>query len=230
LAISALGIPSKGGAGDAITAHDSTQNAGNGAVKSSTTQYYLSQHAVLDGTAVLLGERTVKSLLPGSASSGSVVLTIPDHTDTGSYYIIADADGPNAIAESNESNNVLAKKIAIGPNLTLSSVTAPSSAPRGGTIAVGDVTVNRGGGSDNAITNTGFYLSTTSTKLAIALGERSVPVLGAGASNAGTINVTIPADVAPGEYYIVANADDGNAVTETSEGDNKRSARITITP
>jgi hypothetical protein len=80
------------------------------------------------------------------------------------------------------------------------------------------------------VTQTGFYLSTTSTKLAIPLGYRTVGSLAQNGTDSGSISVTVPTGIPAGTYYIVAHADDTNALVETSETDNKRSMKITILP
>jgi hypothetical protein len=49
---------------------------------------------------------------------------------------------------------------------------------------------------------------------------RTVYSLNAGASNAWTTGVVIPADAPPGVYYMCAKADDGGAVSEANEDNN----------
>lgn len=49
---------------------------------------------------------------------------------------------------------------------------------------------------------------------------RTIYSLNAGASNAWTTGVVIPADTPPGNYYLCANADDGGAVEEADAGNN----------
>ncbi len=53
-------------------------------------------------------------------------------------------------------------------------------------------------------------------------------MLTAGASSAGSTSVIIPSSIAAGTYYIIALADDGNAVAETNETNNKKTKAITI--
>jgi subtilase family serine protease len=60
----------------------------------------------------------------------------------------------------------------------------------------------------------------------VLLGTRTVGTLGAGASSAATTSVVFPA-VASGSYYVIARADDGDAVVEAQEGNN---TRVTVTP
>jgi len=44
-------------------------------------------------------------LLKGASNSGSASLTIPAGIATGSYYLIARADGGGVVAESDETDN-----------------------------------------------------------------------------------------------------------------------------
>jgi subtilase family serine protease len=55
----------------------------------------------------------VGSLGVGLSGPGSVALPIPASTAAGGYYIIAKADGANAIAEAAENNNTRARLISI---------------------------------------------------------------------------------------------------------------------
>jgi hypothetical protein len=51
----------------------------------------------------------------------------------------------------------------------------------------------------------------------------------AGASHAGCTAVTLPAELARGAYYVIAQADAGNALPETSEtNNNKRAAWLKV--
>jgi hypothetical protein len=66
-----------------------------------------SRNAGLDGTDVaLMPSRAVPQLASGASSSGSTSVTIPLNTSPGTYYVIAQADGDAAVAESAETNNV----------------------------------------------------------------------------------------------------------------------------
>jgi hypothetical protein len=109
-------------------------------------------------------------------------------------------------------------------SLNVQDITAP-----GVGIFIGDVTRNVGNTAAQE-TATAYYLSKDKkiTKIDIKLGIRVVPALGPKVSNSGTRYVTIPGNVAPGDWYIIANADDGKYVNESKEGNNKRAKLITI--
>lgn len=79
-------------------------------------------------------------------------------------------------------------------------------------------------GSDIAEFVTAYYLSANPSLDAadVRLGARTISALDAGAQNAGVAQVTVPASVFPGVYYVIAYADDGNAITEPVETNNAR--------
>jgi subtilase family serine protease len=58
----------------------------------------------------------VPLLATGASSAGpQTAVTIPPGTPSGNYYILAVADADNTVAESNESNNVIARPLVITP-------------------------------------------------------------------------------------------------------------------
>ena len=225
LVLTALTGPAVGGANGTIAVSDTTKNQGTGASDASTTGFYLSKDLGLSADDVLLGTRQVAALPAGASDSATTTLTIPANTPTGSYSVIAKADSPNAIAETNETNNTKWMTIAIGPDLAVSTVAGPSTAAAGGAMVVSDTTINRGGDTAPA-SMTGFYLSANAVFDAsdVFLGSRSVPSLAAGASSSASTSVTLPANIAAGAYYLVAVADYANTVVESSETNNSRVA------
>src|SRR5262249_41192759 len=85
--------PRPSGAGGSFSVTDTVQNIGVAAAGASTTQYYLSLD-VFRNTADkrLMGSRSVPSLPPGATSTGSVTVTVPGSTASGTYYVLACAD------------------------------------------------------------------------------------------------------------------------------------------
>lgn len=225
LVISALTVPAAGGANAPVTVNDTTKNQGGGASPASTTVFYLSKDLILGADDAMIGSRTVAALAAGASDSGSATLTIPAGTTTGIYYIIASADGSGAITESQETNNIKWASISIGPDLTVSALTASASGSAGGTLVVSDTVLNRGGGTAPAST-VGYYLSTNLLVESSdpVLGSRALPELAAGASNSATTNVTIPAGTPAGVYYVLAVADSANVVVETAETNNVKAS------
>ena len=232
LAVTAFTAPALAGAGATLTVTDTTTNQGGGSVGPTTTKFYLSANNVLDGNDTLLGSRAVPALAAGAASTGSTTVMIPSTVVTGTYYLIARADADDTAIETLETNNTAMRTVQIGSDLSVLAMTLPAKAAAGTSIVVNDTTTNQGGG-DATSSVTAFYLSTNSTGNAgdvLLDGSRVVPQLAAGASSAGSTTVTIPAGTASGTFYIIAKADDRNAVSETNETNNSRSRSITIGP
>jgi subtilase family serine protease len=229
LVVSPLSAPATTGAGLPITVSDTTRNQGAGAAGSSSTTFHLSTDSKLDAGDALLGSRAVPALAPNQSSSGATILTIPAGTAPGTHWLIARADATGAVAETSETNNTTVRSLQVGPDLTVTSLTAPPAAEAGATIALGDTTANGGAGSA-AASVTAFYLSTNTTLDAgdIVLGSRSVPALGPGQSSAGTVTVTLPANLGAGTYYVIARADNAAAVAETQEGNNTRATAVQV--
>ena len=128
-----------------------------------------------------------------------------------------------------ETNNVKYVTILVGPDLTVSSIAAPSSATAGSTISVTDSVRNQGAG-DAGPSVTRFYLSNNvlfDSGDVLLPGTRSVPVVAAGATNTGTASVTLPTGLS-GIYYIIVVTDGTNTVAEASETNNSAFKGITI--
>jgi subtilase family serine protease len=143
--------------------------------------------------------------------------------------VIAKADGPNAVSETNESNNTRAGLVRIGPDLLIASLSAPAIAGAGSSFAVTEATKNQGAG-DAGASVTRFYLSSNYLLDPgdTPLQSRSVPALAAGVTSSATTTLTIPAGTGTGLYYLIANADEGNAVLETSETNNTKYVTIRV--
>ncbi len=129
------------------------------------------------------------------------------------------------------SDRVDAVAVRFGSDLNVSALTAPSRAATGSAIVVNDTTRDSGGGGADA-TVTGFYLSADSTldasdiRLAPA---RAIGPLAAGAASVGASNVIIP-EVAPGTWFLIANADDNEMDNEIAESNTRRAASTDIYP
>ena len=181
-----------------------------------------STNLIFDASDVPLGARSVDGLAAGAASAGTTTLTIPAEIAAGTYYIVAQADSANAVAEAVESNNIaFSTAIQIGLDLTVSRITAPAVAGAGAAIVIVDTTLDRGTAPAPPST-TGFYLSSNFALDAgdLVLGNRPVPALEAGASDTASTSLSVPATVATGTYFIVARADNANAVAEANESNN----------
>jgi subtilisin family serine protease len=230
LVVSAFTVPSNGGNGTTITVTDTTKNNGAAAVAASTTRFFFSPNLTFDSSDTPLdGSRPVPALAAGLTSTGQTTLTLPTGLAVGSYFVIAVADGDNAVPESVETNNATARAIAIGPDLTLTAVTVPFMVTAGSTISVNATVTNQGGDPAGASTLR-FYLSNDLFFDAgdAPLADRAVLPLAGGASSVGSTSITIPAGKTPGTYYIIAVVDADGAVTESVETNNTRVSVISV--
>jgi subtilase family serine protease len=231
LIVTAMSAPPLAAAGANILVSDTTVNQGGEAAPASSTRFFLSANVLLDAADTPLQARSMGALAPGASSSGSTSVTIPAGTVSGSYYLFAQADGSTSIPEPNEANNSRLTTIRIGADLTVSGFTAPARAAAGSTITVTDTTTNAGAGPAAAST-TAFFLSSNLMLDGADMRlqpSRAVPLLGAGGSSTGTTTLTLP-NVPAGGWFLLANADDGNVVPETGEGNNVRFAGLQIGP
>lgn len=226
LAITAFGAPSN--VGPTFTITDTTKNQGGAPIAASTNRFYLSNNASFDVTDTLLdGTRAVPALLAGEAHTGTTNVTLPPGLATGTYYLFAKADGPDALPEARETNNTSVRAIAVGPDLVMLGLSSIAPVKSGTSVQITDNLMNSGGASAGAFT-VRFYLSSNvlwdaaDTQLP---GSRSITLLAAGVSSSAPTSVTIPLGTAPGTYYVIVKCDADNAVAEVSEGNNT-SARV----
>lgn len=157
---------------------------------------------------------TVTPPLNGSVTS-VLSLTTNSAIPAGGYTVTV--QGTDGVKNHTSSTVLSVLKI----DLIMTTLTGPASGNSGSAITVLNKVKNIG------VTNAtgfyvGFYLSTDSiiTTSDRYLGQRYVTGLGGGGINGWNSNITIPANVAAGTYYIGAIADYSNLVMETNETNN----------
>ena len=229
LIVPALSVPVASGAGLTINVDETTRNQGSIASGVSTTSFFLSLNAALEPSDPLIGSRQVPALASGESSAATSPVTIPQGTAAGTYRIFAKADGPGVIPEASELNNLRADIIRIGPDLEVSSLTAPTNVGTGVPFSVSDTTSNTGAGeSSSSITR--FYLSPnigldpTDTPL----GSHPVGGLAPGGTQTVSMTISVPAGTVGGQYYLYAVTDADNVVGESTETNNTRSRTIRV--
>jgi subtilase family serine protease len=222
LVVTQLTNPAIAGAGLGVTVTDTTRNQAAGQAGPSATGFYLSINTTIDAADTRLGSRAVPALAGVTSSSESTVLQLPAGMPTGAYYLLAKADADAAVPESVETNNTrMGSLVRVGPDLTISALTAPAAAAPGMSVTVSDTMKNIGGGGAG-VSITSFYLSTNLVLDAADafLGSRQAGSLGpAGTESASTV-LTIPAGTPAAVYFVFAKADGDGAVAETQEGNN----------
>ncbi len=226
LVVSAITAPAIAAAGASISVSETTKNQGGSSAAATTTRFYWSTNTVVDASDQVLGNRSVSNLAAGVSNTANTTLTVPSDAATGTYYVIAQADGAAELTEAAETNNTRATAaINVGSDLIVTAVSAPASGAAGGTISVTDTTKNQGGGTSTA-SATGFYLSTDSWLSANDefIGSRQLGGLAANATSTGSTALQIPANATTGSYYVLAVADWNNSVAETTENNNLRAS------
>jgi len=106
----------------------------------------------------------------------------------------------------------------------------PVSVRRAGHFTVTDTVVNRGGTAAGPSV-TRYFLSADPVKSAAdrALDHRrQVTGLAAGATSTGSVSVAVPPGIPRGTYFLLACADSGAGVTESSETNNCRAATTSL--
>jgi len=147
------------------------------------------------------------------------------------YYKVKACDAVGNCTTSTTFTSVSLPLIA-PPDLIMSALsTAASAGAPGGTIAVANTVTNQGDGAAGSF-EIGFSLSTDTTygnadDIALAP-SRSIGSLASGASDAGSITLTIPGFVSAGSYYLFAVADVNNSVSELAKDNNTRSITLSV--
>ena len=59
------------------------------------------------------GSRGIPVLAAGGSHSGTVTVTIPAATPPSTYFLLACADGPNTVVETDETNNCKASSTTV---------------------------------------------------------------------------------------------------------------------
>jgi subtilase family serine protease len=171
--------------------------------------------------------------IPGGAASVSVPITPIDDMllESNETVTLSVRSGSGYVVGSPSTGTVTIVSDDVAPDLTLTALTAPSTAGPGATVSVNDNTRNQGTGPSGP-SMTAFYLSTNSTVSSDdqLLGSREVPNLAIGSSSAGTTSLTLPAQVTAGPYYILAKADGPGEWTETNETNNVRLSLVRVGP
>ena len=230
LVVSQLSGPDGAAAGTTVTIRDTTKNQGGTTAAASVTRYYYSVDNVYQQSDAALGSRAVPSLAAGASHAGSARVTVPGGIGKGRYYVLARADGEGSVVESIETNNTRAIALVGAADLRMTALTVPPTAARGQTIAVTDTTFNAQGTAGPSTTR--YFLS---RDLVLGssdpvIGARNVPTLNAGARSTARDSVVIPSGTAPGRYYVIAQADAGRVVLETSDANNTLGKALTIGP
>src|SRR5262249_43746250 len=166
-----------------------------------------SESYALDTTVTLTAAAAGGSFFAGWSGAGC--------TGVGSCVVVMSADV-----------SVTATFTLQQPDLVESSLSnPPATVRRKGSFSVSDTVSNQGTGLA-ASSSTRYYLSLDAVRGTgdILIGSRAVPGLASGAQSSATVTVKVPNSTPLGSYFVLACADDGSAVPESSETNNCRAS------
>jgi hypothetical protein len=196
--------------------------------------FYL--HPSVGADVAITTSRVVAALGAGLSSTGTTGLLIPSSTPSGTYYVCAKADSLSQVLETDETNNTLCSSTQVTvpqPDLIVSALSTTTTTAAAGGVAYVTNSIKNQGGSKAGTFVEAFHLSTNAVygdgDDIVSITTRTIGSLGIGATSSATNAVRIPAGTSTGDYYICANADDGNSVAESDKGNNSQCTTTTIT-
>ncbi len=223
--------PSCMSAGGSMKISYQVKNQGAGSAGYSQIKFYLSTNTTLSKDDIYLGSDCLSRITSGSYSAKTTKLSIGNHIATGNYYLLYQADGNKNVAESNETNNIVAQAIAISKaDLIIQKAVNPNSGLVGDNIEVSYQVKNQGAG-NAGYSQTKFYLSKNKTLSNddTLLGGDYISSMKAGKHSTQTTTLTISDNIATGDYYLLYQADGKKNVAESNETNNIVAKAITIT-
>src|SRR6185295_12325501 len=148
------------------------------------------------------------------------------------------ADESGTVTEADEANNTLLTGVltVLRPDLTVPTVTfTPAAIAPGANITVTHVVKNLALAPGNAPLSASRLLLSTDQTVAgqvVDLGTANVPAITAGGMTTVTRSATVPPGLAPGLYYVLARADDPDAIVEPNSSNNLgfSATRLTVGP
>ena len=192
------------------------------------------------GAEIPLGpSRTGVSLIAGAMSPASTnTVTIPPGTALGSYKIKVTADASATVGEADESNNTLLTGTlsVLRPDLNVPTVTfTPAMIAPGGNISVSHAVKNLSPAPGNAGLSASRLLLSTDQTIAgqvADLGTVNVPSIVAGGMTTVIRSAQVPVGLAPGRYFVLAQADEADVILEQNPTNNLGAsvARLVVGP
>jgi len=240
VATTATATPRVTGPGSVVQVRHTIKNRGGVPAGPFDVGLYLSRDTVLGGDDVLLRARRVTGLAMGALSAATTTVRMPGNVVAGTYFILVRADdtagAPGEVAEAHEANNVLATAgiQVVRPDLKIVSVTAPAAAAPGEKVSVGYTVKNLALPPGVApASTTRVYLSADAVLDVpgdAVVGEAPVRALTGGAQMTVRKVVAIPAETAPGRYWLLAQANATNTVPEADAPGLTNNVKATATP
>ncbi|MBE9147549.1 hypothetical protein IQ257_03270, partial [Coleofasciculus sp. LEGE 07092] len=224
--------------GEVIEMNWTVQNQGVATALANWSDYiYLSTDNVLDAADQRIATAATGSETP-LATGESYTITrdvrIPETVLPGNYHLIFAADGSRNQGESNEANNQFALPLQVtGRDLTISSVTAPSTGQLGSKVSVSWTVANQGDAAAIAGWVDHIYLSDNTTldqsdRLVSSVSTANQMPLVASGNYTLNADLYLPNDTATGNRYLLFVTDGNNKERELNENNNILAQGITL--
>jgi hypothetical protein len=186
-----------------------------------TMEYRYSTDAIWSTDDVIIGNDISNIGTSPSSETESITFVFP--SGTGTRYLLAKADSPNLITESNENNNVFALPVVVAAAVTNPDITISSLASNATNVVQGQgVTVSCQQVISNPPTTTSsvsleYRWSTdlTFSTSDLLIGTATSTLGGSVTSETENITFSIPDGL--GVRYLLVKADANNMITETNE-------------
>ncbi|MBE0545906.1 MAG: pre-peptidase C-terminal domain-containing protein, partial [Verrucomicrobia bacterium] len=229
LRVSRVTAPATAEFGQTVPVEVVVTNAGSAPASFAwTDRLYWSPTSNTLATLLNTFDAAVIPLLPGASYTNTANVTLP-HTGAstpGVYHLVLAADHGNAIAESNENNNLGSAAITLSlppmPDFAVVNVLAPTNAAPGETLPLIWTTTNQGPTGITGVWSETVFLATNSAGAGLQeLATHLVTnTLAAGGAITRTQAVTIPTSGVLGNLWFAVQADSRGDVIELSEANN----------
>ena len=215
--------PAKISRGASITPGLTISNSGTEAKGTETTNYYLSKTKDLSGGPSQLGTPVSEliDLQAGGSASENPTFNIPDNTQPGTYYLIANVNADGAIPEGNAGNNLAFSgptQIGFLPNLSAEYTgTLPDHASPGDLLTP-TLTLSDSGGEAKGTESTDYFLSTAPysprmrPRFSPAFRSRSTCWMAPSPPSPRTLRSR---DIQSGTYYLIAKINADGSIRES---------------
>ncbi|MFI5204589.1 MAG: CARDB domain-containing protein, partial [Flavobacteriales bacterium] len=220
-------------AGAIVTTNSTLVNMGSGPALLSHVAYLISTDTLFDISDVYLDlSSTFDVINPNNTVAHSKLITIPASTAPGNYHILCVADFSSTVPEASETNNVTHTPIAIVAavkDLGFSFATSSVQLYQGQSKNVSWTVKNYGNVNTGISSELRVYLSSdtipeNTEQIALPLTVGSLAAQGVSNNN-----ITFIAPwMAPGNYFILIEADVQDTIQESNENNNVRIIPATL--
>ncbi len=218
------------GTGGTLSITDTVENRGVLPAGTFRIGYYLSSNTAITASDLLVGTRMVSGLAPGATSTTTTEMPIVATIPGGSWFVGAIADDLGVITEPTFGNNAIFSGSSLDivsspdpmPDLEMRNLTfTPHSAVAGSTLSFQDQVRNIGTLSSGTF-HVGVYLSDDDeiTVDDTQIAERIVFNLAIDFGSASSFQAILPDNLAEGDYFIGAIADNREVLKEGDEDNN----------